>query len=127
MWDVPGATYDDTPPVALLDAMLDATGIILLIDPGHRPPQGVTAYYTSFFQATLGALALRLRRRLAGRADPRLDDQNRLRIPLAICLTSSCSIGCSGGSGKFLGGATFIWTAACSGCASAARPLRRGA
>ncbi|MBV9880100.1 MAG: hypothetical protein JO180_06360 [Gemmatirosa sp.] len=89
VWDVPGATYDETPPVALLDAMLDATGIILLVDPGHRPPQGVTAYYTSFFQATLGALSLRLRRRLAGRPDPRLDDQNRLRIPIAICLTKA--------------------------------------
>ena len=39
-----------------------ATGIVLLIDPGHRPPGGATAYYTSFFQDTLAALALRLRR-----------------------------------------------------------------
>lgn len=89
VWDVPGAAYDDTPPAPLLDAMLDATGIILLVDPGHRPAQGATAYYTSFFQATLGALTLRLRRGLAGRPDPRLDDQNRLRIPVAICLTKA--------------------------------------
>ncbi len=89
VWDVPGATYAETPPPPLLDAMLDATGIILLVDPGHRPPQGANAYYTSFFQATLGALSLRLRRQLAGRPDPRLDDQNRLRIPVAVCLTKA--------------------------------------
>ena len=89
VWDVPGAAYDATPPAELLDAMLDATGIVLLIDPGHRPPGGHAAYYTSFFQDTLAALALRLRRQLAGRRDPRLDAQNRLTIPVAICLTKA--------------------------------------
>jgi len=95
VWDVPGAAYDDTPPPPLLDAMLDATGIILLVDPGHRPAQGANAYYTSFFQATLGALSLRLKREAAApnetgtRRDARLDARNRLRIPVAICLTKS--------------------------------------
>lgn len=89
VWDVPGDVYHARPPASLLDAMLDATGIVLLIDPGHRPPEGTTAYYTSFFQDTLAALALRLRRQLGGRPDPRLDAQNRLTIPVAICLTKA--------------------------------------
>ena len=89
VWDVPGDVYHAKPPAELLDAMLDATGIVLLIDPGHRPPGGHAAYYTSFFQDTLAALALRLRRQLAGRRDPRLDAQNRLTIPVAICLTKA--------------------------------------
>ena len=89
VWDVPGDVYHAKPPTSLLDAMLDATGIVLLIDPGHRPAGGATAYYTSFFQDTLGALALRLKRQLAGRRDPRLDGQNRLTIPVAVCLTKA--------------------------------------
>jgi len=89
VWDVPGDVYHAKPPAQLLDAMLDATGIVLLIDPGHRPPGGAAAYYTSFFQDTLASLALRLRRQLAGRRDPRLDSQNRITIPVAICLTKA--------------------------------------
>ena len=84
VWDAPGSAYDDTPPPALLDAMLDATGIILLIDPGHTPPQGADAYYIEFFQKTLGALVQRLK---AVAPYPRLDALNRLRIPVAFCLT----------------------------------------
>jgi GTPase SAR1 family protein len=86
VWDVPGATYDAPLPAPLLDAMLDASGIVLLVDPGHRPREGAAAYYTTFFQNTLGALVLRLKTRPG---DPRLDDENRLRIPVAICLTKA--------------------------------------
>jgi len=98
VWDVPGAAYDATPPAELLDAMLDATGIVLLVDPGRHPERSegrrddatdAAAYYTSFFQSTLGALVLRLRARAGGRPDPRLDEQNRLRIPVAVCLTKA--------------------------------------
>jgi hypothetical protein len=92
VWDVPGAAYDATPPAELLDAMLDATGIILLVDPGFRRGDvnhAADAFYTSFFQATLGALVLRLRARAGGQRDPRLDEQNRLRIPVAVCLTKA--------------------------------------
>lgn len=89
VWDVPGATYDATPPTELLDAMLDASGIVLLVDPGHRPAEGAEAYYTRFFQATLGALVLRLRAQTAGTSDPRLGPDNRLRIPVAVCLTKA--------------------------------------
>jgi GTPase SAR1 family protein len=89
VWDVQGELYRDDPPAPLLDAMLDASGLVLLIDPGQVPRARATAYYTSFFQATLGALSLRLKRDTHGAADARLDASNRLRIPVAICLTKS--------------------------------------
>ena len=92
VWDVQGELYRDDPPAPLLDAMLDASGLVLLIDPGQVPRARATAYYTSFFQATLGALSLRLKRDGHGgdaRPDARLDARNRLRIPVAICLTKS--------------------------------------
>jgi hypothetical protein len=90
VWDVPGAAYDAAPPAELLDAMLDATGIVLLVDPGlRRDDDDMAAFYTSFFQSTLGALVLRLRARAGGRPDPRLDEQNRIRIPVAVCLTKA--------------------------------------
>lgn len=96
VWDVQGELYRDDPPAPLLDAMVDASGLVLLIDPGQVPRAKATAYYTSFFQATLGALSLRLKQERAwaesqpeSRLDGRLDARNRLRIPIAICLTKS--------------------------------------
>jgi GTPase SAR1 family protein len=89
VWDVQGELYRDDPPAPLLDAMLDASGLVLLIDPGQVPRAKATAYYTSFFQATLGALSLRLRSAAAELPDPRIDARNKLRIPVAICLTKS--------------------------------------
>lgn len=100
VWDVQGELYRDDPPAPLLDAMVDASGLVLLIDPGQVPRAKATAYYTSFFQATLGALSLRLKRERAlaesqseSRLDDRIDARNRLRIPIAICLTKSDEYG----------------------------------
>ena len=54
----------------LLDAMLDATGIILLVDPGHRAARGRDRVLHVVLPGTLGALVLRLNARVGGRARP---------------------------------------------------------
>lgn len=91
-WDVPGETYTGEIPDAIVRQMVGARGLLLVLDPGFDPPEGRERYYERFFLKTLGKLTFAMQRaRAAGTipADARdvLAGDNRLTIPVAICLS----------------------------------------
>jgi hypothetical protein len=91
-WDVPGETYTGEIPDAIVRQMVDARGLLLVLDPGFEPPEGRARYYERFFLKTLGKLtfAVQQARAAAGLAPaptPGLAADNRLTIPVAICLS----------------------------------------
>lgn len=84
-WDVPGETYTGEIPDAIVEQMIGARGLLLVLDPGFDPPEGRERFYERFFLKTLGKLTFAMQRaRAAGGA---LATDNRLTIPVAICLT----------------------------------------
>lgn len=93
-WDVPGESYSGEIPDAIVREMTDARGLLLVLDPGFEPPEGRARFYERFFLRTLGKLTFAMQQaRAAGgrpdgaRPDGALSDDNRLTIPVAICLS----------------------------------------
>jgi hypothetical protein len=95
-WDVPGESYTGEIPDAIVRQMVDARGLLLVLDPGFDPPEGRERYYERFFLRTLGKLTFAMQRARAaahaGAADGAasrdvLAGDNRLTIPVAICLS----------------------------------------
>ena len=89
---MPGETYTGEIPDAIVRQMVGARGLLLVLDPGFDPPEGRERYYERFFLKTLGKLTFAMQRaRAAGTipADARdvLAGDNRLTIPVAICLS----------------------------------------
>jgi hypothetical protein len=84
-WDVPGETYTGEIPDAIVRQMVDARGLLLVLDPGFEPPEGRARFYERFFLKTLGKLTFAVQQaRAAGGV---LAADNRLTIPVAICLS----------------------------------------
>ena len=92
-WDVPGEAYTGEIPDAIVRQMVDARGLLLVLDPGFDPPEGRARFYERFFLKTLGKLtfAVQQARAAASLAGPAgsepLAPDNRLTIPVAICLS----------------------------------------
>ncbi|GLC25820.1 hypothetical protein [Roseisolibacter agri] len=91
-WDVPGETYTGEIPDAIVQQMVGARGLLLVLDPGFDPPEGRERFYERFFLKTLGKLTFAMQRAraagtLAGDARDVLAGDNRLTIPVAICLS----------------------------------------
>ncbi len=87
-WDVPGETYTGEIPDAIVRQMIDARGLLLVLDPGFDPPEGRARYYERFFLKTLGKLTFAVQQaRAAAGVATGLADDNRLTIPVAICLS----------------------------------------
>lgn len=85
-WDVPGETYAGEIPDAIVQQMVGARGVLLVIDPGFDPPEGRARYYERFFLRTLGRLTFATQRARGASRDVLAGD-NRLTIPVAICLS----------------------------------------
>jgi hypothetical protein len=96
-WDVPGETYTGEIPDAIVRQMVGARGLLLVLDPGFDPPEGRERYYERFFLKTLGKLTFAMQRAreaagaahgaARGAAPDVLAGDNRLTIPVAICLS----------------------------------------
>ncbi|MGZ8379002.1 MAG: hypothetical protein ACXW0Z_17375 [Gemmatirosa sp.] len=84
-WDVPGETYTGEIPDAIVRQMVGARGLLLVLDPGFDPPEGRERFYERFFLKTLGKLTFAMQR--AGDPHGVLAGDNRLTIPVAICLS----------------------------------------
>jgi hypothetical protein len=83
-WDVPGEAYAHEIPDAIVRQMVDARGLLLVLDPGFDPPEGRERYYERFFLRTLGRLTFAMQRE---RERAGLSGDNRLNVPVAICLS----------------------------------------
>ncbi|MDF1505835.1 hypothetical protein [Roseisolibacter sp. H3M3-2] len=88
-WDVPGEAYASEIPDAIVRQMVGARGLLLVLDPGFDPPEGRERYYERFFLRTLGRLtfAMQQERARRGLGGAGLAGDNRLEIPVAICLS----------------------------------------
>ena len=84
-WDVPGETYTGEIPDAIVQQMVGARGLLLVLDPGFDPPEGRERFYERFFLKTLGKLTFAMQRARDARGV--LAGDNRLTIPVAICLS----------------------------------------